>query len=144
MSGQGSNNKSAPAASGSGATARPASTTPPSLRLGTLTGSPTGRLPSFKPPRDLTLGTGLTRGVVVGPGGRGARGVAGPNDPNKKKFVPNLNVQRRDKSNVEVKTEIKQEPGSNQRQSNSFQRGGGAAGRGRGANRPGILKSKYT
>ena len=52
-------------------------------------------------------------------------------------FVPNLNVQRRDKSSAEVKTEIKQEPGSNQRQSNSFQRGGGAAGRGRGANRPG-------
>ena len=137
MSGQGSNNKSAPAASGSGATSRPASTTP-SLRMGSVPGSPTGRLPSFKPPRDLTLGTGLTRGVVVGPGGRGGRGAAGLNDPNKKKFVPNLNVQRRDKSSAEVKTEVKQEPGSNQRQSNSFQRGGGAAGRGRGgANRPG-------
>jgi len=134
MSGQG-NSKGGPGTSGSGATGKP---TTPSLRMTPLPGSPTGRLPSFKPPRDLTLGT--SRPPVAGPAGRGIRGVTGVADPNKKKFVPNLNVQRRDKSDAaQVKTEIKQEPGSHQRQ--PFQRGGGAAGRGRGANRPELIQT---
>ena len=53
--------------------------------------------------------------------------MAGLQDPNKKKFVPNLNVQRRDKSDaVQVKNEIKKEAGFHQRQPHA--RGGGAAG----------------
>lgn len=125
MSGQG-NSKSGPSASGSGTTGKDPKPTP-SLRMAPLPGSPTGRLLSFKPPRDLTLGTSLNRAALGVPGGRGARGAAGLQDPNKKKFVPNLNVQRRDKSDVvQVKNEMKKEPGSNQRQ--PFTRGGGGAG----------------
>ena len=126
MSGQGSS-KSGPSASGSGSTGKDKKPTP-SLRMAPLPGSPTGRLPSFKPPRDLTLGTSLNRAAALAvPGGRGGRGVAGLQDPNKKKFVPNLNVQRRDKSDaVQVKNEIKKGPGSHQRQ--PYARGGGAAG----------------
>ena len=125
MSGQGSS-KSGPSASGSGSTGKDKKPTP-SLRMAPLPGSPTGRLPSFKPPRDLTLGTSLNRATLAVPGGRGGRGVAGLQDPNKKKFVPNLNVQRRDKSDaVQVKNEIKKGPGSHQRR--PYARGGGAAG----------------
>ena len=139
MSGQ-VNKKVLPGTPGSGPTGKPATSTTQSLRMATLPGSPTGRLPSFKPPRDLTLGT--SRSAASGPAGRGIRSATGLADPNKKKFVPNLNVQRRDKSDAaHVKTEIKQEPGSHHQQRQTFQRGGAAAGRGRGANRPELIQT---
>ena len=90
----------------------------PSLRMAPVIGSPTGRLPSFKPPRDLTLGS-LSRPPIAGPAGRGVRGVPGmQQDPSKKKFVPNLNVQRRDKASISepAKSKVDGKSESNKKQ----------------------------
>jgi hypothetical protein len=107
MSGQGGKREGTPGSSND----RPAVSS--SQKIASLPGSLTGRLPSFKPPRDLTLGSSA-RPLASGSAGRGLRGIPGMPDPTKKKFVPNLNVQRRDKplaSDVgQIKAKIKQEP----------------------------------
>ena len=79
-----------------------------------------GRLPSFRGPRDLTLG-GTTKG---GPSLRGgfkvgttSKGLLGLSDPDKKKkFTPNLNVQRKDTSKS-ISKEASTAPKEQQQQS---------------------------
>ncbi|XP_052126749.1 DNA-directed RNA polymerase III subunit RPC4 isoform X2 [Frankliniella occidentalis] len=81
------------------------------------------RLPSFRQPRDLTLGSGsVGRGGALGLGVNKAR----------KNYAPNLNVQR-NKSKEEVK--VKEEPSKSrgERGRGRGERGKGERGRGRGA-----------
>jgi DNA-directed RNA polymerase III subunit RPC4 len=100
------------------------------------------RLPSFRGPRDLSLGGGTSKPGVRGTGRLGA-GAKPPIDADKKKkFVPNLSVQRRDvKLEPEASAAEKKVSSGWKQRSNKT---GDNARNGKGGSRPELIQTMGT